>query len=40
MACILCIDVDTIVWLFVCADVRPHRREVDLMRVLAQQDPG
>ena len=33
------IDVDTICCLFVCADVAPRRREVELLRVSACQEP-
>jgi hypothetical protein len=36
MTCVVCIDVDIIIWLFVCADVGPCGREVELMRVLTQ----
>jgi hypothetical protein len=39
MTCVLCIDVDTIIWLFVCADVEPRRRDVELMRASAHQEP-
>jgi hypothetical protein len=33
------IDVDTICFLFVCADVAPRRHEVELLRVSACQEP-
>jgi hypothetical protein len=39
MTCVLCIDVDTIIWLFVCADVGPRGHEVELMRASARQEP-
>jgi hypothetical protein len=39
MTCVFCIDVDTIVWLFVCADVGPCGREVEMVRALAHQEP-
>jgi hypothetical protein len=34
------IDADTIVWLFVCADVAPRGREVELLRAPARHEPG
>jgi hypothetical protein len=39
MTYVFCIDVDIIIWLFVCADVGPRRCEVELMRVSARQEP-
>jgi hypothetical protein len=39
MTCVLCINVDTIVWLFVCANVGPRGHEVVLMRASSHQDP-
>jgi hypothetical protein len=39
MTYVLCIDVDTIIWLFVCADVGPRGHEVELMRAPTHQDP-
>jgi hypothetical protein len=33
------IDVDTICFLFVCADVAPRRHEVELRRASARQEP-
>jgi hypothetical protein len=39
MTCVLCIDVDTIICLFVCADVGPHGHEFELMRASARQGP-
>ena len=39
MTCVFCIDFDTIVWLFVCADVGPCGREVEMVRALARQEP-
>jgi hypothetical protein len=32
------IDADTICCLFVCADVAPHRRDVELLRAPARQE--
>jgi hypothetical protein len=32
-------DVDVILCLFVCADVGPRRREVELVRAPAHQEP-
>jgi hypothetical protein len=40
MTCVFGIDVDTIIWLFVCADVAPRGREVELLRASARQEPG
>jgi hypothetical protein len=40
MKYVFCIDVDTVVWLFVCADVGPRGHEVELMRVSARQKLG
>jgi hypothetical protein len=40
MTCVFCIDVDTIVWVFVCADVGPRGCEVELMRVPTRQELG
>jgi hypothetical protein len=40
MTCVFCIDVDTIIWLFVCEDVGPRRHEVELMRASTRQEPG
>jgi hypothetical protein len=40
MTCVFCIDDDTIIWLFVCADVGPRVCEVELLRVSAPQEPS
>ena len=40
MTCVYGIDVDTIIWLFVCENVGPHGREVELMRASARQELG
>jgi hypothetical protein len=40
MTYVFCIDDDTIIWLFLCADVRPRRCKVELMRVLTPQELG
>jgi hypothetical protein len=40
MTCVFGIDVDTIFWLFVCADVGPRECEVELLRVSARKEPG
>jgi hypothetical protein len=40
MTCVFGIDVDTIIWLFVCADVGPRGCEVELLRASARQELG
>jgi hypothetical protein len=40
MTCVYGIDVDTIVWLFVCADVAPRGREVELLRARLARSRG
>jgi hypothetical protein len=40
MTCVFCIDVDTIICLFVCAYVGPRGHEVELLRASAHQEMG
>jgi hypothetical protein len=40
MTCVFCIDADTIICLFVCADVGPRGHEVELLRASARQELG
>jgi hypothetical protein len=40
MTCVFCIDADTIIWLFVCADVGPRGCEVEMIRVSARPELG
>jgi hypothetical protein len=40
MTCVVCIYADTIVWLFVCADVGPREPKVELLRASAHQELG
>jgi hypothetical protein len=40
MTCVFGMDADTIFCLFVCADVGPRGREVELLRAPARQEPG
>jgi hypothetical protein len=40
MTCVFGIDVDTICYLFICADVAPRGHKVELLRASACQEPG